>query len=505
MKKWGWLCMLLLGVAVWAEAQTGVCVRVGDEAVDVAEFRLFCHRQNDARPDVRRFVDFKLKALAARQAELDTLPQIRRAVDRFRNRWLKACLTDSAKADSAAWTYYQGLQARKYAGRVLVSHIFQSVPQNVTAAALARVEQRMDSLYQVLEAGEADFTACVEACSEEKTPFWVDYLQMPVEFENVVFSLPVGQLSRPFFTPQGIHIVKVLDRKELPSFDVLKERLERRLVRGEWSEAVSARVVRLKTEYGYRPDKAGMNELLRRGKTDKTLFLLGGCPYSGDDFARFAAAHPAALKRQLELFVVKTVLDHESRSLGEQSPEFATHLSLFRDSLLAAEMGHRAIGCLIPADTVGVAQYFEANRKHYQWPQPRYEGIVLHCRTKRIARRTRKFLKKLPVEEWQEAIRLGVNAGGVVNVRAEQGLFAAGDNPYVDEHLFGKGEARPLADFPYTAWLGRKVKGPECWQEVGRRLWTDYYRHLEAGWLDELHRKFKVEINQEVLKTVNNH
>lgn len=506
MKKWGWLCMLLWGMTVWAEAQTGVWAHVGGEAVDVAEYRTFCRHRADSLADVRSFVNFKLKALVGRKAGLDTVPRIRKALDGYRHRWLKSCLTDSCKADSEAYACYRRLQARKYAGRVRVSHIFLSVPQNATAASLARVEQEMDSIYRALESGKADFETCVNDFSEEKAPFWVDYLQMPVEFEERVFSLPVGQLSRPFFTPQGIHIVRVLERKELPPFDALKSRLEKRLVRGEWSEAVGTRVERLKQEYGYRADEEGVAELMRLGKTGRTLFVLGGRPYSGKEFAWFAAAHPAALKRQLESFVTKAVLDYEGGRLEERIPDFAADLCFFRDSLVAAEMEYRAVGCRIPADSAGVAQYFANNRKRYHWSQPRYEGIVLHCRTKRIARRTRKFLKKLPETEWQEAIRLGVNADGVVNVRAEQGLFAAGDHPYVDKHLFGmKTEVQPLSDFPYTVWLGRKVKGPDCWQEVGGQLWNDYYRYLEGNWLDGLRRTFKVEINQEVLKTVNNH
>lgn len=39
---------------------------------------------------------------------------------------------------------------------------------------------------------------------------------MPVEFENVAFELSAGEVSQPF-TPQGIHIVKVIERMEMPS------------------------------------------------------------------------------------------------------------------------------------------------------------------------------------------------------------------------------------------------------------------------------------------------
>ena len=50
---------------------------------------------------------------------------------------------------------------------------------------------------------------------------------------------------------------------------------------------------KLKKEYGYAPDKTGMDELIRTGQTKRTLFTLAGKSYTGNDFIRFAAAYPA--------------------------------------------------------------------------------------------------------------------------------------------------------------------------------------------------------------------
>ena len=62
-----------------------------------------------------------------------------------------------------------------------------------------------------------------------------------------------------------------------------------------------------------------------------------------------------------------------------------------------------------------------------------------------------------------------------------------------------------LATFPFTAVLGKKVKGPDDYQEVKDRLVADYQTYLDGRWVDRLRSSAKVEINQEVLKTVNNH
>lgn len=64
-------------------------------------------------------------------------------------------------------------------------------------------------------------------------------------------------------------------------------------------------VDKLKKEYHYMPDKAGIDELLAKGSTSRVLFTLDGKAYGGKEFAGFAAVYPAGTHRQLEAFTVK--------------------------------------------------------------------------------------------------------------------------------------------------------------------------------------------------------
>ena len=73
------------------------------------------------------------------------------------------------------------------------------------------------------------------------------------------------------------------------------------------------------------------------------------------------------------------------------------------------------------------------------------------------------------------------------------------------EEIFKKGKTEPMTSFPFTAFLGEKVKGPETYQEVRGLLVGDYQNYLEERWIAQLRSTAKVEINQEVLKTVNKH
>lgn len=73
--------------------------------------------------------------------------------------------------------------------------------------------------------------------------------------------------------------------------------------------------------------QGGMEELLASGRTSRTLFTLDGKSFTGKDFERFADAHPMGIKRQLNAFVVKSILDYENNRLEQKYPDFRLHFA----------------------------------------------------------------------------------------------------------------------------------------------------------------------------------
>ena len=297
--KYWWLCVCVLVVSGWCRAQSNtVLMYVGGKPVDVAEYRYFCSKHVEESASLEQFINFKLKALAAEKNQLDTVPDIRLLLSSYCHGLLQQCLWNNGHADSLINEYSRLLQKRKYAGRALVSHIFKYIPQNVSAWRLHEIEAQMDSLYQLLKDGKLQFDECVNRFSEDKGTFWVTPLQMPVEFEEVVFNLPVGKVSNPFFTPQGIHIVKVLEYQKQLDSEKVRQGLEERLLNQPNSRLLLSSIDSLKQCYGYMPDKSGVEELLREGKSTNTLFTLNGKAYTGVDFALFARTYPASVRKQ---------------------------------------------------------------------------------------------------------------------------------------------------------------------------------------------------------------
>ena len=201
---------------------------------------------------------------------------------------------------------------------------------------------------------------------------------------------------------------------------------------------------------------------------------------------------------------VRRILAAEYARLEREDPAYRLALHAYREEALARAADRREAERTARAGEEALQAYFDRHRADYHWDTPRFRGIVLHCTGRRVAKRARKMLKHLPEAEWSNAVRLMFNREEV-QIRAEQGTFAPGDNAAVDERVFKQGEAPEVSGFPYTVLLGKKLKGPADYREVRPALLDDYRAAREGQWLDRLRAESKVEINQEVLKTVNNH
>ena len=76
-------------------------------------------------------------------------------------------------------------------------------------------------------------SALVKCYSDDRQNRWIGGLQTTVEFENIAFALSKGEISEPFFTPAGIHILKVMDRKELPVYEDVVDGIVQRILHKE--------------------------------------------------------------------------------------------------------------------------------------------------------------------------------------------------------------------------------------------------------------------------------
>lgn len=101
----------------------------------------------------------------------------------------------------------------------------------------AEARQRLTNLARRIRAGE-DFAALARAVSDDKGSAaqggelgWVSPGQLVPEFEQAMHSLAPGEVSEPFRTQFGWHIVQVLDRRQKDETDELMRDRAREAVR----------------------------------------------------------------------------------------------------------------------------------------------------------------------------------------------------------------------------------------------------------------------------------
>jgi peptidyl-prolyl cis-trans isomerase SurA len=100
-----------------------------------------------------------------------------------------------------------------------------------------RARERLDSLRHRIRMGD-DFADLARAHSDDRGSAmrggdlgWTDPGDLVPEFEEVMNRLPPGQVSEPFRTPFGWHIVEVLDRREHDSSRQLMRAQAREIIR----------------------------------------------------------------------------------------------------------------------------------------------------------------------------------------------------------------------------------------------------------------------------------
>ena len=197
--------MLLSGSIAFAHTDPIVMI-INGQSVKKSEFEYFYQKNHlgntvdskSVKVFADGFVDYKLKVQAAKDAHLDTLPNIRRVLKRYHD--TEACESMPDK------------------GSVHVAHILLRLGQKASYQEQEIVKNKIDSIYQALCKG-ADFADLAKKYSDDKgsavnggTLAWFTKGQTVQAFEKVAFSLRKGEISRPFMSEFGYHIVKLLDK-----------------------------------------------------------------------------------------------------------------------------------------------------------------------------------------------------------------------------------------------------------------------------------------------------
>lgn len=473
--KIGYMIAALLMVAGAATAQNDPTVMtINGQPVSRSEFE-YSYNKNNAEGVIDKktvdeyvdlFINYKLKVAAALDAGLDTLQSFKTEFAQYRDQQVRPTFVDDADVEAEALRIYNNTKlAIGPRGLVRPAHIFLYVGQKATEAERQKVKERIDSIYSALKGG-ADFADMAKRLSQDPGSAanggllpWIGPSQTMKEFEDRAYALKDGEMSEPFLSPAGYHIILMKGHKQLEPYDSLRSNIMKFI------------------------EQRNVRERLAMARIDTIVAHSGG-----------------TLTRE-------EVLEQRADSLMAVDPDMKNLIREYHDGLLLYEISNRTVWSKAAQDTAGLESFFKKNRKKYAWSQPRYKGMAYHVKDPADVKAVRDCVKKLPFGEWAEALRTTFNNDSVLRIRVEKGVFKEGDNALIDREVFKKNvKVAPTKDFPIDAVYGKILKkGPEEYTDVRGLVTADYQDSLEKEWVAELRMKYKVEVNNDVLKTVNNH
>ena len=254
------LVSILCAFAITAGAQTSdpVVMTINGQNVTRSEFEYSYNKNNGdeviekttVEQYVPLFVNYKLKVAAALDARLDTLASFKAEFAKYRDQQVRPSIVTSEDVENEARKIYDDRQKMiGDKGLIRPAHILIRLSQKASSAAQDSAKARIDSIYACLRSG-ADFADLATRLSQDPGSAkrggllpWICIGQTLKEFEDVAFSLNKGEMSKPFLSPVGYHIVKMTDRKQLEPYDSLRANIITFIEKRNLRDAIAQRKV----------------------------------------------------------------------------------------------------------------------------------------------------------------------------------------------------------------------------------------------------------------------
>lgn len=422
-------------------------------------------------------------------------------------------------------------------GEVTVAHIMILNPKEDKPEDKAAAKSKIDDIYQKLQQGEK-FEELAKQFSEDKSSssrggvlarFGSGQLSAE-EFENTAFALTLeNPISAPFQTRFGWHIVKLIEKHALKSFDEMKGELESKVGKDDRSRLIT-NSLNDKLQKKYAPKReAKLYALLVKSVTADfyeskwelptnaafagKLVGIGSKVISGNDFLGYLKDQQ---KAGLKIKPVASLVDHLYKqyleeqlskyytdNLEQEFPEFATVMEEYRDGLLLFDLMEKEIWEKSKTDTLGLNSFFETRKFNYLWKN-RLDALVVSSTQEDVIKKAQKMLKKgIGAEKIKEAL----NTKDKVVVMTNSGTFEEGNDALPKNVPFQVGLTGITKEGEYyfiTSISKVLPSTPKTLAECKGKVINDYQQFLEQKWVDDLKAEFSVQINQAVFEAVKN-
>ncbi|WP_299225932.1 peptidylprolyl isomerase [uncultured Psychroserpens sp.] len=425
------------------------------------------------------------------------------------------------------------LDRRPSLGEVTVSHIMISNKQNDTAL---NPETRINEIYKKLQQGE-NFESLAKQFSDDKSSsskggrlssFTGGQLSSQ-EFEDVAFSLnEKNEISKPFKTDYGWHIIKFIQKKEMQPYVEVKALFENKVKRDSRSKLINSVLAKqLKAKYILTNNKEALSyfeslindNFFKRSwalpqdlDKEQTFLKIENQTITYQEFAKHLFSSQrnyinkkldakALIQKEYDSFLETKLIQYQKDNLEFENQEFAHVLKEYRDGLLLFDLMENQIWNAASKDSLGLIQFYEANKDNYVW-KDRVDVIIMSSASKKNAKKAYDALQKgASVED----IESKLNTDGAQNIISTKGVLETDHQALPKDFELKEGVSGVYVhNEAYHAIKVNKIipERLKTLEESKGKVISDYQNQIENQWITTLNERYDVKINTEVLKKV---
>ena len=421
-------------------------------------------------------------------------------------------------------------------GSIQAAHIFLQLPFDAPADEVAAMRQKADNIYkEVMEQDGKKWNEAVTKYSDDRgtvsrggalSSFTVS--RIVPEFIETCKSLKENEIAKPVRTDYGFHIIKLLSKSGVGSFEKESKGLTERIEKDMRSKKSEEKVLKqVKKEYNFKAKDKNIEAFMAtidstildaayepsdKADMNATLFTIDGHPTTVKDFVGYIKAKqtrqkyvtPGTYAYQLyEAFSNEKMMDYADSHLEDKYPEFKAMVQEYRDGILLFDLMDREVWTKAVKDTVGLKEFHERNADKYMWDDRVLATIVTVTRPESLPKVKDLIDNGTPLDSLRDVMtRDSINYAYV-----RKGFYQKGDNQYVDQTEWKEGEINTIpstVDQSTVIVCIREIHKPErkTLKESKGLVTSDYQVELEQKWMETLLQKYPVKIDDKVLDKV---
>jgi peptidyl-prolyl cis-trans isomerase SurA len=350
--------------------------------------------------------------------------------------------------------------------------------------------------------------------------------KMVTEFEDASFALKSdGEISKPFKTSYGWHIVKRIGYKPIPKYEEVEKELKSKVSRDARAEKTKASfVTKLKKDYNYMYYDASVLPLIakadtnifkgqikvKKSKLKKTLFEIDGQKHSVKEFTDFIkkrGEYPTKqtpqefVRLQAAKFAEDKLMEFENSKLEEKHDAFRLLMKEYKEGILLFELTDQKVWSKAVKDSIGLEDYYNKNKAKFMWPD-RVNVVIYTCADETRAARVRQMLAE---GNDKTEIAAELNYNSQLNLQVEEGVFAKEDKDILANVPWKKGLSDNINQNGQIVIVEVREVIPASikkLEEARGMITSEYQTYLEQQWITQLRARHKYEVNKAVLHSI---